>query len=233
MMVSDLTPVPEANATDTAASNTDHAAAQSSATSSDVGATSASAVDAPPRECSNHDRKKSSKGARELPEELRGSEEAAALWVAARRAGFDCREQSVHGWLVKWRPRASAVGEGKGKIGDMYIFPPRDSFSAGIGSVRSLSNLRDALLKRKAAREDPASVPWIPPAVGAQVEVLLAGSAGSDANGGALSAEAVWRQARVLSVSPDCSFEVAVHDELGHADDDSGKRQCDRFNEST
>ena len=174
-------------------------------------------VNLPPRKSSDRPKGGASKAAkggapagkpgRELPEELRGSEEAVAVWNAAKLASFDCREQSVHGWQITWRPRATA---GKGRAGDMYIFPPRDSFSAGIGSVRSLSNLRDALLSRKAARDDPSSVLFHPPAPGSLVEVRLAG-AEPDANGA--SEEPVWRQAQVLLVSPDRSFQVAVHTE--------------------
>ena len=142
-----------------------------------------------------------------LPEELRESEEAVAVWAAAKLASYDCRAQSVHGWQITWRPRAAA----KGKSGDMYIFPPRDSFSVGIGSVRSLANLRDALLSRKAARDDPSSVLFHPPPPGSLVEVLQA-SAGPDATG-AIEEEPVWQQAQVLLVAPDRSFQVALRNE--------------------
>ena len=150
-----------------------------------------------------------SKARIELPESLRASEEAVAVWAAAKLAGFDCRAQSVHGWQITWRPRNTG---GKGKAGDMYIFAPRDSFSAGIGSVRSLANLRDALLSRKAAHDDPSSVLFHPPGPGCLVEVLLARAAGPDANGGS-EEEAEYRQAQVLQVAPDRSFQVAMRNE--------------------
>lgn len=176
--------------------------------------TAAPAVESTP---SNNERRKSSgrvpkasKVVKErpgaLPEELRDSEEAVAVWAAAKRASFDCRAQSVHGWQITWRPRAAA----KGKAGDMYIFPPKDSFSAGIGSVRSLANLRDALLSRKAARDDPSSVLFHPPPPGAFVEVL---QAGAEPKPNGASEEAVWQQAQVLQVAPDRSFQVTVVNE--------------------
>ena len=152
------------------------------------------------------------RGAAELPESLRESEEAAAVWAAAKLAGFERQQCIVHGWQILWRPRSTATAA-RSKVGDMYIHPPRDAFSVGIGSVRSLANLRDALLSRKAAREDPESVMWRPPVRGSLIEVRLrpSESAGLDANGA--SEEVIWRQAVVHLVDPSRAFQVAVHNE--------------------
>ena len=176
----------------------------------------------------------------QLPEELRDDEEASAVWGAARLAGADNREAFVRGWHVTWRPRATANGHKR--VGDMYIYPPRDAYSANIGTIRSLANLSEALLTRKAARDAPAgSELWMPPMSGSLVEVRLRSEekleenseevADGAAEAGGGEQPAVWRCAEVRRVDPSRSFHVVLHDAEGVADE-SWTRCCDAFDEN-
>ena len=60
---------------------------------------------------------------KELPEPLLDSEEACAVWAAAKLASARVPLQQVHGWRVEYKLRGVDSGNG-GRTGDMYCFPP-------------------------------------------------------------------------------------------------------------
>ena len=92
----------------------------------------------------------------ELPEELKDSEEARAVWRAAQQASEHVPHQEAHGWLIKYRMR----GSGTSKLGDLYLHPPPDERGVPSKVVRSMSALHDVLLLRHEARMGAA---WEPP----------------------------------------------------------------------
>ena len=118
---------------------------------------------------------------KELPALLLDSEEACAVWAAAKLASARVPLQQVHGWRVEYKLRAVDSGNG-GRAGDMYCFPPEQLLPdegevAAQGAmahrcrvVRSLSALVDVLLLREEARRSGAEV-WSPPARGHYIEV--------------------------------------------------------------
>jgi hypothetical protein len=96
------------------------------------------------------------KSQRELPSELADSEEAVAVWEAAKAASNKCQEQFVHGWRIEYKPRAHGTQPDGRKAGDMYVYPRRDALTVRSGcgaTIRSLTGLREVLLRRKAALE--------------------------------------------------------------------------------
>ena len=92
----------------------------------------------------------------ELPEELKDSEEARAVWRAAQQASEHVPHQEANGWLIKYRMR----GSGTSKLGDLYLHPPPDERGVPSKVVRSMSALHDVLLLRHEARMGTA---WEPP----------------------------------------------------------------------
>ena len=94
-----------------------------------------------------------------LPEELRDSDEAVAVWEAVQSASADSREVTVFGWRIRWQPRA-VPRDGGGllgkKDGDFYVEPRIDAISEKAGccdTIRSFKGLRDALFRRMAAQK--------------------------------------------------------------------------------
>ena len=171
-------------------------------------------------------RVKKAKG-RELPEELQDSEEAVAVWKAARAASADQPEVTLYGWRVKWVPRQTRDGR---KCGDMYVFPPRDAIaerSRTGATIRSLVTLREVLLLRKATEEGKDGIGVL--SVGDVVEVRLPcvaevpEAATADAvTDGASDQLYEWRRAEVRQVGTSgegCDgggwFQVVLHDATG------------------
>ena len=64
----------------------------------------------------------------ELPEELKDSEEARAVWRAAQQASEHVPHQEANGWLIKYKMRGSGTTS---KLGDLYLHPPPDERLAG------------------------------------------------------------------------------------------------------
>ena len=89
---------------------------------------------------------------KELPELLQESEEACAVWAAAKLASARVPLQQVHGWRIEYKLRGVDSGNG-GRTGDMYCF----SGAAAAGRRRWLPSARWRL--RLPAWCDP-SAPW-------------------------------------------------------------------------
>ena len=87
---------------------------------------------------------------------LQDSEEACAVWAAAKLASARVPLQQIHGWRVEYKLRGVDSGNG-GRTGDMYCFPPEQLLphegEAGLGAagqgsrrvVRSLTAHRSPL----------------------------------------------------------------------------------------
>ena len=69
---------------------------------------------------------------------LQDSEEACAVWAAAKLASARVPLQQVHGWRVEYKLRGVDSGNG-GRTGDMYCFPPEQLLphegEAGLGAA--------------------------------------------------------------------------------------------------
>ena len=150
---------------------------------------------------------------RNLPEELKGSNEAAEVWEAAKSVSVANQIIEVRNWRVEWRPRGALA---TGKRGDLYIIPP---IGCGFGRpIRSLSALGDILALRHAALQGGSSV-WEPPTRSSLIEVRLSAD-DLKAHGEAVDEDAiVWRRAEVRKVEMGLggSFRVVVHMLSGEA----------------
>lgn len=159
------------------------------------------------------------------------------MWAAAQAASFNCQLAEVFGWCIKWRPRNTPSCHGK--IGDMYITQPRDAYavSSGGATIRSLTTLREVLLRRKAAQEG-GGVPelFVPPMRDSLVDVRLSAAEMTDnaINTDGNSIESAWCRARVCRVDWGLggSFQVVLYD-AAVATDKSWTRWCDANNENT
>ena len=115
---------------------------------------------------------------RSLPPELEESEEATAVWAAARAASSSTRLTLIDGWRIEWRPRlGGGSSAGHQKRGDLYIFQPPAELGSGLGPlgsrpIRSLAALQDVLLLRHEAKNNDGKM-WSPPLRGTLVEVWI------------------------------------------------------------
>ena len=110
---------------------------------------------------------------RELPPELRESEEAKAVWAASLAASDKARRQETHGWTIIWTPRPH------GKAGDFYAYPPEHK-QPHRRQLRSYSAVIDWLLIRHDTSSTGGAA-WQPPERTQLIEVLCsAGELGDD-----------------------------------------------------
>ena len=170
--------------------------------------------------------------ARDLPNSLHDSDEAAEVWAAARAATDTNRLIEVRGWRVEWRPRLAHSSSAGHKRGDLYIFPPPDHAFGWGRPIRSLSALHDVLLLRKKEAQEGGSS-WSPPMRGSLIEVRI-GAADAPANGHGDDDPSAWRRAEVRKVELGLggSFLVVMHTAAGEPDE-SNTRWCTAWDENS